>query len=254
VGAGHAHPLYLDRDSPVHRLPPQVKIVASVAVTVAVVATPPEQLWAFGAFALLLAGAAAASRVPARWLLPRVLIEAPFVVLAAVLPFFGEGEQVRWLGLDLYVDGLLGAWNIAAKGTLGVVASLLLAATTPMRELLLGLERLRTPGIVVQIATFMLRYVDLILDQGRRMRIARLSRGSDPRFLWQARAFATSIGTLFLRSYERGERVYLAMVARGYTGSMPRLHDAPATAGQWGTAMALPALATAVAAAAWLRR
>jgi cobalt/nickel transport system permease protein len=253
MGAGHAHPLYVDADSPVHRLPPETKIVAAFAVTVAIVATPREAFWAFGAYAVLLAGVAAAARVGARWLGTRVLIELPFVVLAVLLPFVGEGERVDWAGLSLSVDGLYGAWNILAKGTLGVVASLLLAATTPMRDLLLGLERLRLPPIVVQIATFMLRYLVVIGDQARRMRIARISRGHDPGFLWQARAFATSIGSLFIRSYERGERVYLAMVSRGYTGRMPAPADAVATPGNWAVALCLPVAASIVTVVAWLQ-
>ncbi len=253
VGAGHAHPLYLDGDSPVHRLPPEVKIVATVALTVAVVATPREVFWAFGAYAVLLAIAAVAAGVRAGWLAKRALIEVPFVVLAVVLPFAGEGERVQWAGMALSVDGLYGAWNIVAKGTLGVVASLLLAATTPMRDLLLGLDRLRTPHVLVQIATFMLRYLDVIADQARRMRIARISRGHDPGFLWQARAFATSVGSLFIRSYERGERVYLAMVSRGYNGRMPAPAGHVATAGNWAVALCLPAAAGVVTVMAWLQ-
>jgi cobalt/nickel transport system permease protein len=253
VGAGHAHPLYLDADSPVHRLPPEVKIVAAFAVTVAVVATPREVFWAFGVYAVLFAGVAAAARIGPLWLGKRALIELPFVVLAVVLPFVGQGERVDWAGLSLSVDGLYGAWNIVAKGTLGVIASLLLAATTPMRDLLLGLERLRAPQVLVQIATFMLRYLDVIGDQARRMRIARLSRGHDPGFLWQARAFATSIGSLFIRSFERGERVYLAMVSRGYTGRMPAPAGGVATAGHWAVALCLPLAAALVTVVAWLQ-
>jgi len=143
MGAGHAHPLYLDRASPLHRLPPEVKIAAMVAFTIVVVATPRHHLWAFGAYALLLVPVAVLGRVPALWLLKRATIELPFVLLAVVLPFAGGGERVTWLGMSLSVDGLYGAWNIVAKGTLGVLASLLLAATTPMRDLINGLDRLR---------------------------------------------------------------------------------------------------------------
>ena len=81
----------------------------------------------------------------------------------------------------------------------------------------------------------MLRYLDILADDARRMRIARLSRGYDPRFLWQVKAFAVSIGALFLRAFERGERVYLAMVSRGYTGRLPRIDQrggAPAGSGR----------------------
>jgi cobalt/nickel transport system permease protein len=124
---------------------------------------------------------------------------------------------------------------------------LLLAATTPMRDLITGLDRLRCPQIVVQIATFMLRYLDVIGAEARRMRVARLSRGYDPRFVWQVRAFAASIGTLFLRAFERGERVYLAMVSRGYTGRLPAPDRAPASAGQWLAAAVLPVSAGIVA-------
>jgi cobalt/nickel transport system permease protein len=254
VATGHAHPLYLDGDSPVHRLPPEAKVVAAFAVTVAVVATPREVFWAFGAYAVLLAGVAAVAGVRPLWLGKRTLIEVPFVVLAVLLPFAGSGERVEWAGMSLSIDGLYGGWNIVAKGTLSVVASLLLAATTPMRDLLVGLERLRVPSVLIQIATFMLRYLEVIGDQARRMRIARLSRGHDPRFLWQARAFAASVGTLFIRSYERGERVYLAMVSRGYEGQMPATAGGAATAGDWAVALCLPATAALITVGAWLSR
>jgi cobalt/nickel transport system permease protein len=246
MGAGHAHPLHLERDSPVHRLAPEVKIAAALLFTIVVVLTPRTEFVAFAGYAVLLALVAALARVPARWLAQRATIELPFVLLAVALPFAGHGERVAWLGLSLSVDGLYGAWNIVAKGTLGVLASLLLAASTSMRDLILGLDRLRCPQVFTQIATFMLRYLDVLADDARRMRIARLSRGYDPRFLWQAKAFAVGVGALFLRAFERGERVYLAMVSRGYTGRMPR-PEHPTPVGQWAVSALLPAAAAGVA-------
>jgi len=256
VAGGHAHALYLDRGSPLHRSPPEVKVAAMVAFTVAVVATPREAFWAFGVYAALLAAVAVVARVPARWLLSRSLIELPFVVLAFALPFFGTGERVDWLGLSLSVEGLYGGWNIVAKATLGVLASLLLAATTTTRDLILGLDRLRCPRIITQIATFMLRYLDVLAGEARRMRIARVSRGDDPRFLWQLRGFAAGVGALFLRAFERGERVYLAMVSRGYDGHLPPAwrEAGVATAGQWAGAAVVPAVAVAVAVTAAVLR
>ena len=252
MGAGHAHALHLDRDSTVHRLAPEVKIAAMVVFTLAVVATPREAIWAFGVYALLVAVTAVLGRVPAGWLARRSLIELPFVVLALALPFLGAGERVTWLGLHLSVEGLYGGWNILAKGTLGVLASLVLAATTTTRDLIIGLDRLHCPQILTQIATFMLRYLDVLVGEARRMRVARLSRGDDPRFLWQLRGFAAGIGALFLRAFERGERVYLAMLARGYDGRMPAAWRGAGTAGarQWVAAAALPVAAAVTAAAA----
>jgi cobalt/nickel transport system permease protein len=78
------------------------------------------------------------------------------------------------------------------------------------------------------------------------MRIARLSRGYDPRFLWQAYAFAVGAGALFLRAYERGERVYLAMLSRGYAGRLPGLYGPGASPATWAVALSLPAAAAVV--------
>ncbi|HWH00432.1 MAG TPA: cobalt ECF transporter T component CbiQ [Pilimelia sp.] len=247
---------YLDRRSRVHRLPPQTKVAATLVFTLAVVATPRERFWAFAAYAVLVAAVAAAARVPARWLLTRALIELPFVLFALALPLLSAGDRVRWLGVPLSVEGLYGGWNILAKGTLGVLAALLLAATTAPRDIVLGLDRLRCPPTLTQIATFMLRYLEVLAGEAARMRLARLSRGDDPRFLWQVRGFAAGVGALFLRAFERGERVYRAMLARGYTGRLPDAGagGGVATAAQWALAGSVPAAAAAVAAAALVLR
>ena len=252
MGAGHAHPLHLPRESVVHRLPPEVKIVAAFLGVVCVVATPREAFGAFAGYAVLLLGVWVAARIPVGWILGRSVIELSFVVLAVLLPLTGPDPRVEWLGLSLSEPGLLGAWNILIKGTLGVLTSLTLAATTPMRDLLVGLARLHAPALVTTIATLMLRYLDVIAGEARRMRLARLSRGHDPRFLWQAGATARGIGALFLRSYERGERVHLAMVSRGWTGTMPLLTTTPTTSRDWLRGLAPVGVAAALAVTGWV--
>ncbi len=248
MGAGHAHPLYRPGTSPVHTLPPEVKIVAALGFTAAVVSTPREAFWAFGAYALVVTSIAAVARIPAGWLAARATVVLPFLLFAALLPVIGAGPRVEVAGLTLSQEGLLGAWNIVAKATLGVASSLLLVGTTPPRDLILGLDRLRCPRALTQIATFMLRYLDVVTAEARRMRTARLSRGDDPRFLWQARGFAAGLGTLFVRSYERGERVWLAMRSRGWQGRLPDTGYArPATPAQWALGAGVPALAVATA-------
>jgi cobalt/nickel transport system permease protein len=98
----------------------------------------------------------------------------------------------------------------------------------------------------------MIRYFDVIADDMRRMKVARQSRGHDPRWLWQARAVATSAGALFIRSYERGERVHLAMLSRGFTGSLPELAEGGAPLGSWLAALSFPLLAASICAIAWV--
>ncbi|MGE7387707.1 cobalt ECF transporter T component CbiQ [Streptomyces sp. NPDC004126] len=251
MGAGHAHKLYRHGHSPVHELPPHCKIAATFAFVVVVVSTPREAMWAFAGYAFLIAAVAAAARIPAGFMLRRMLIEVPFVLFAVLMPFVSQGERVEVLGVSLSVSGLWGAWNVLAKGTLGVAASVLLASTTELRALLLGLQRLKLPPLLVQIASFMIRYGDVITDELRRMSIARRSRGFEARGVRHWGVLAKTAGALFIRSYERGERVYLAMVSRGYAGSMPVIDDVTATRAQWAYSAVLPVMALAVCLMGW---
>jgi len=218
MGAGHGHKLHFHGHSPVHRAPAHLKVLALLAFVVMVVATPKDWYPAYAGYLLVLVAVIAVSRVPVPYLLKRLVVEVPFVVFAVLLPFIATGPRIEVLGLSVSEAGLVSAGALLAKGTLGVLASLTLAATTEPHHLLAGLERLRLPHQLVQIMGFMVRYLDVVTDEMRRMRVARESRGftaRDPRH-WPV--VARSAGALFIRSYERGERVHLAMVARGYTG------------------------------------
>ncbi|NUR10105.1 MAG: cobalt ECF transporter T component CbiQ, partial [Nocardioidaceae bacterium] len=145
MGAGHGHKLHYHGHSWLHRLPAHVKLVALLAFMVLVVATPRDWFLAYAAYALGLAALVAVSEVPPRYLGKRMLVEIPFVVFALLLPFVAAGPRTDVLGVSVSEHGLVGAWALLAKGTLGVLASLLVAATTEPRALLAGLERLRLP-------------------------------------------------------------------------------------------------------------
>ena len=249
-GHGHAHGLYRPGRSAVHLMRPEVKVAATLAFVLAVVATPRHAFPVFALDAVLVAVVARRAGLPLPTLLRRLVVEAPFVAFALFLPLVGEAPRtdVPGLGLSLSEPGLWAAWNILVKGTLGVAATVLLASTTTVAELLYGLDRLKVPRAFTAIAGFMVRYADVIVGEARRMRIARLSRGDDPRWIWQARGLAASAGTMFIRSYERGERIHVAMLSRGFTGELPpttpdRSDDRHRR--EWLTAAAVPAIAAA---------
>ncbi|HEX6235465.1 MAG TPA: cobalt ECF transporter T component CbiQ [Jiangellaceae bacterium] len=253
MSSAHSHLLYRHGDSLLHRLPAHAKVLALVGFMLVVVATPRERFLAFAGYAALLAVVAVVAAVPVRFIVTRMVVEVPFVVFALLLPVISGGPRVDVLGLSLSEDGLLAGWNILAKGTLGVVAAILLAATTDARALLIGLQRLRLPARLVEIAAFMVRYADVVISDMQRMRIARESRGFQGRHLGHLRVVAQSAGALFIRSYERGERVHLAMLSRGYTGAMPLVDDAPVAPAAWATVATLPVGAAVLAVASgWL--
>ncbi len=222
MGAGHGHRLFFHGHSPVHRAPAHLKLLALLAFMLVVVATPRQAYAVLVAEAVVLLAVVLLSRVPLRYLLPRMVVEVPFALFALLMPFISHGPRTELLGLTVSEPGLHAGLTLLLKGSIGVLASLTLAATTEPQDLLRGLQRLRMPELVVQIMGFMIRYLDVVTAELSRMLTAMRSRGCDPRSPRHWPVLARSLGALFIRSYERGERVHLAMLSRGYDGRLPQ--------------------------------
>jgi len=209
----------------VHRLDPRAKLIGLASVTLVAVTTPLAAWPVYVGCALVLAAIAVEARVPAAELARRARVVLPLVLAAgAFLPFLRDGGAQWALGpLTVHETGLTVFAELALKATIGTVAAVLLGATTSFPDLLHGLERLRLPRLLVVTAAFMYRYLFVIAAEGRRMRAALTARAYRPRHALQTGALGRVAASLFLRSHARGERVYLAMLSRGYTGAMPRL-------------------------------
>ena len=223
-GALHRTGVAGDLASPIHRLDPRAKIVGFAGITVVGVSTPLAAWPAYVACGLALTAIAALGRVGPGVIWSRLRVILPLVVFVAVfVPFVRGGPSVQVGPFSLSEAGLATFALVTAKATIGALSAVLLGATTSFPDILHGLERLRVPRLLTVIAAFMYRYVFVIADEARRMRAALAARAYRPRHLGQIGALGRMVTALFLRSYERGERVYLAMLARGYAGAMPRL-------------------------------
>lgn len=223
---------------------PQCKVAASTLFVLAVACTPAgvyrPYLWDL----LLLAAVAALARLPPLIMMRRMLVEVPFLLFVVALPVLGGPPRLTMLGIALSAPGLQAAATIALKATFGLLATSILAATTPLPDIITGLERLRVPRVFTAVAAFMVRYLEVLAAELARMRTAALCRGAQPRGLWQVREVTAGLGALLVRSFQRGERVYLAMASRGYTGTLPSaLISAAAPRRAWVGALAVPALA-----------
>ena len=226
-----------------HQLPSHVKIVAALLFIFVSIATPISTWAAFIGYFIVILITARIAKIPFLTLGKRALIEIPFIFFAILMPFFGKGEVVNVGPFELYKDGIEAALSIVAKGTIGVLTAVILSTSTTAREILRGLERLKLPRMMVQIATFMLRYINVISDEMERMKIARESRGFEATGIKHWKILATVAASLFIRSYERGERIHLSMLSRGYAGELPHEESRHVPRVQWATALAAPLIA-----------
>jgi cobalt/nickel transport system permease protein len=190
--------------SPLHSRDPRAKLLVALVFLVAVSTTPVSSFTRFYGYALLLAAAIGIARLPLGALLLRVLVILPFVATFTMLTWLA-GQPERALG-------------IAEKSFFSTIIALILVATTPMNDLLRGLESLAAPRPLVLTIQFLYRYLFVISEQAQHMRMAARARGS--RF--QSAAGAVSV--LFARSWERADGIYRAMLARGFNGRFSTLN------------------------------
>jgi cobalt/nickel transport system permease protein len=204
---------------PLQALDARAKIVATVAYVILVVATPVGLWWWLAAEGLSLAIVVAVSRVSPRLLIARWL---GFVVLVGFLAAMVATAHPARPRL-----GFGAIWlAILAKNSLAFVAVLTLAATTPIHRLLGGLGRLGVPAVLVSTLHFMIRYLAVLGDELARMVQARRSRTFRRSGVLDWGLLTGLIGMLLIRSFERGERVHAAMLARGWDGTIRSL-DGP---------------------------
>lgn len=205
-----------EADGPLHRLDARLKLVAAGLFVVLIVATPVGAWRLMAAEGLVLAFLVGLSGVPPRELLARW---AGFLVLVgflAAMVALSHPERER-------LGTLAVALAIVAKNSLAFLTVLVLANVTPFRRLLTAMGRLGTPPVLVATLQFMYRYLYVLTDELDRMVKARRSRTfrRSGRLDWGI--LTGLIGVLFLRSFERGERVHAAMVARGWDGTIRSL-------------------------------
>lgn len=223
---------YLHRESAIHRLDPRVKLLVTVAFIVGNVLLP-TGAWAGYAVAWLftLLVSTRANLGPG-FALRRSFIALPFVLAGASVLFAGEGAALaQWqiFGRTLAVtsEGIVRFGALLLRTWLSVQMAILLTATTAFPDLTHALKHLRVPAVLVAVISFMYRYLFVLVEEAQRMLRARASRaaalpgrragGTLP---WRARVAGNMGGQLLVRSMERGDRVYQAMVARGYQGHL----------------------------------
>jgi cobalt/nickel transport system permease protein len=217
-----------DRVSPWHRLTPRTRVLCAFLFVFASSLTPNGRWLTWLVYGLGLLVLIGISRVSLPVLLRRVGVE--FLFIAAVLLgtlFRPGGEPVlEWGWLRITTEGLTVLASVTLKAALALLMLNLLVLTTTIPKLFHALSELRTPPLLVAILASMYRYIGVLLAEFTAMRRAALCRNlmSHPR--WHRQVVGNMLGSLFIRTYERGDRIHQAMLARGYSG-LPPLEQTP---------------------------
>lgn len=232
------HHSYLDKyargRSPIHGLDGRTKLLSSGALVVLIAATNQPGTFFLGAVFILVVSVCFIARIPLRYLLTRSAIVIPFTGFAAFSYALtaNQGHIVWHWGLfSLTSGGLRQALLLFARAWLAVSFMILLVNTTPFDRLLASLRSLRIPALFVLLLSFLYRYLYLLWDEAERLQRARNLRYYGGSWLRQIPVAGHLVSTLFLRSYERAERVQMAMTTRGWDGEIrfPASHSLPIT-------------------------
>lgn len=209
---------YAELNSPIHRWDARIKTIFFFVAVIIFVSTPTKNFLTFAAYGVFLAIILILSKIPILFFMKRVLIVIPFVLAVGFFHLFSNKPLIE------RIEFLLGLF---AKSLLSVSALILLVSTTKFSKLLDVLESFAVPEVFIKTLAFAYRYIFVLQDELMRMVQAAKAKNFAPKSLFRVKVFGWIIGSLFVRSYERAERVYLAMLARGFDGKFSRAQKTP---------------------------
>jgi cobalt/nickel transport system permease protein len=261
----HIHFLdpYRPRTSPIHALDGRVKFVLTLAFILTASLTPVAAWPVYVLLFALVLSVEILSGLGVGYVLKRALLALPFV-LAAFPVIFTNGRTALFafsIGpwtLTANAEGLARFVSLALKSWLSVQAAIVMASSTPFPELLQAMRSVGIPRLLVSMFGMMWRYIFVLADEALRLMRARAARSGSrivasmaPAFshkrlhvreggsvLWRARVVGGMAGNLFLRAFERSDRIYVAMLSRGYDGEARFLPLPPMTGTTWAALLA----------------
>lgn len=199
---------------------PWMRVVCATIAVFAIALAPQQQGWQLTIIGLGLLLLCGLSSVSALHILRRLTVELGFGLMLVLGTLFREQGDLlwQWSGLKIYQGGLLLFCSLASKVLLSLIALNLLTLTTSQVELLQALKQLKIPPLLVAIVGSMLRYLAVLLEEAQTLQRAAQSRNLLLSRLVHRRVVGMMIGSLFIRTYDRGDRIHQAMLSRGYSG------------------------------------
>jgi cobalt/nickel transport system permease protein len=256
---------YQFQDSLIHRTDPRVKVILALAFIFSNAFLPDGSWLAFAIAWLVLLVGNDLSRLGLSFTFKRSFVALPFALVAVSAIFSPLGSPLaEWhLGFITLVPtdiGLIRFLSILVRSWLSVQIAILMVATTQFPDLIHAFEHLRMPRVLTTIVAFLYRYLFVLTDEAFRLLRAREARSAafpgrkrGVSLAWRARVTGSMAGQLFLRSYERSDRIYNAMLSRGYTGHLRTLNPHVLTRKDWLVLILVILSLTLIQLVGWIR-
>lgn len=209
-------------DTPVHRLDPRAKVFTSLVFLVLVISFGKHEVSALIPFFIFPVALIAQGNIPVAYLLRKILLVAPFALLIGVFNPLLDRDPLMQLGPFLISGGWVSFASIMLRCLLTVGVALVLIATTGFNSVCMALEKMGVPRIFVVQLLFLYRYLFVLADEASRMVRARALRCFSGRGM-EVKVFGSLAGHLLLRTLDRAQRIHLAMMCRGFDGTIPIL-------------------------------
>ena len=219
----HSHHLEIHSNSLLSQLKPEIKIVSTFMIVLSIAFLSLESTVSIMVQTLIVLIMINLSKIKVSTYFKRLSIDIPFILFALFLPFLSKGDNTvmfELFSLRIYETGFYEMISILIKITLCVSLAIVLTATTSNIEIIYGLQKLKISPLLISILSFAIRYIDVFIDEFKRVKVAMKSRGYDQKGLKGLKPIAYASGALLIRGYERGERVYNSMISRGFNGSI----------------------------------
>lgn len=210
-------------------LAPSVRVMAVLIMLMAIAMTPQGQWLSWMFYWCCIVAVLQVARIDFLRLCQRLSIEFAFAGVMIVGTVFRSGGAVlwQWGWITITTEGLVTLGSVSCKFALSLLLLNLLTMTTPIPQLIQALEQLRVPPLLVAILASMYRYLGLLIEEFATMKRAAIARNLTTHPHWHRLVLGNMIGSLFIRTYDRGDRIHKAMMARGYEGHLPKVASVP---------------------------
>jgi cobalt/nickel transport system permease protein len=215
--------LLAQQDTPIHRRDPRAKVVVAIMFIVTVVSYGKYELSGLMPLFLYPVALITLGHLPAGYLLRKLLLAAPFAIVIGLFNPFLDRAVLLHLGPVGISGGWISFLSILLRFALTLSAALILISTTGFNAVCLALTHLKMPQVLTVQFMLLYRYLFVLAEEGARMHKAWSLRSVDGHRI-PLRIFGQLIGQWIIRAMNRAQRVYLAMLSRGFNGNLPMTH------------------------------